>query len=425
MFPYNFKKHQNHVYDKQKIKLLKTSAIYGANASGKSNFIKAMDFFKSAILGEESVFIYLNNHKFKLNPKKLNEDIQFEIELFLNNKFYYYELSLNNEGISKEALYYRLSQMAKDRMIFKRFTKNGKHKLILGNNALKTKSQRERDLITKTYAESILDNNLTFLRAFYHKGSKDIDAVMRWFAKSLLVENRQNSLFSFILAFVFNDKFKNLVNKIIKQIDAGIDSIDYETYHFDEFFGRNYRERTRILYELKNKRDVFIDIDTIASMRKGKPYVYKIFTFHKDQNDKKIKFEFSEESDGTLRFISLLPMISDLKNNEMTFFIDEIGRSLHPTLLKEIIKFVLELPTKGQFIFTTHESHILDLKLFRQDEIWFVEKNIQGSSNMYSLAEFKPRADKDIRRGYLEGLYGAIPFLTGFEHTELFHDENK
>ncbi len=426
MFPYSrYQKHKDHVYDKKKIKLLKSSAIYGANASGKSNFVKAITYLQAAVLGNEDAFVDVDIFKFKLSDNTKKENIRFEIEVFLNYKFYYYGLELDEEGISSEFLYTRISETAKDRLIFERKTKNNKHKIILGDKILKQKTRQQKDLIVKTYQENILTNNLAFLRAFYKKGVKEINILFEWFAKSLIIENETNSALSFIKGFVFNQEFRNFVNQIIKKIDAGIFSMDYERYPFDEYFGRDFRKQKRVLFDLRNKRDVFIEFDTIASMREGEPYVYKIYTLHKDENGNEIKFSLLEESDGTKRFISLLPTLGDMLKNEVTFFIDEIGRSLHPALLKATIRFLLdkETKTKGQLIFTTHESHLLDLNIFRQDEIWFVEKSASGMSKMYSLAEYKPRADKDIRRGYLDGIYGAIPFLTGFEHSDFFSDE--
>ncbi|NOX45474.1 MAG: AAA family ATPase, partial [Chlorobi bacterium] len=96
------------------------------------------------------------------------------------------------------------------------------------------------------------------------------------------------------------------------------------------------------------------------------------------------------------------------------YLIDEIDRSMHPILTKGILDYFLNqlIFSKGQLIVTTHESNLLDLEMFRKDEIWFVEKNQFGSSSFYSLLEFKPRADKDIKKGYLNGRFGAIPFLS-------------
>lgn len=106
-----------------------------------------------------------------------------------------------------------------------------------------------------------------------------------------------------------------------------------------------------------------------------------------------------------------------LLSNSKKMGIDEIDQSLHPVLLYSLVSKIMDdETTKGQFIFTTHEANLLDLKIFRQDEIWFAEKDKKTSANqLYSLSEFKPRNDLDIRKGYLNGRFGAIPFLAHLE----------
>ena len=148
--------------------------------------------------------------------------------------------------------------------------------------------------------------------------------------------------------------------------------------------------------------------------KKGLVEAFKLVTIHKNKKGENIEFEMIEESDGTRRLIDFIPMLVDLTKNDSVYLIDEIDRSMHPILTKGIMEFFLNInkETKGQLIVTTHESNLLNLDLFRNDEIWFVEKNEHGASHFYSLLEFKPRNDKDIKKGYLNGRFGAIPFLT-------------
>jgi AAA15 family ATPase/GTPase len=106
----------------------------------------------------------------------------------------------------------------------------------------------------------------------------------------------------------------------------------------------------------------------------------------------------------------LIPALHKILREPSTIVIDEIEQSIHVCLLKELVtKIMADTDTKGQLIFTTHESALLDLDLLRQDEIWFAEKDKSGATRLYSLSEFKPRYDKDIRKGYLQGRFGAVP----------------
>ena len=135
-----------------------------------------------------------------------------------------------------------------------------------------------------------------------------------------------------------------------------------------------------------------------------------------------VEFNLAEQSDGSKRILDLIPIINWLVAEDITIFIDEIDRSLHPKMAIEFIKFVMFQKTKGQLIFTTHESHLLDLEIFRQDEIWFTEKNKEGSTKMYPLSDFKPRYDLDIQKGYFAGRFGAIPFLGNLNELMPLHE---
>jgi uncharacterized protein len=124
-------------------------------------------------------------------------------------------------------------------------------------------------------------------------------------------------------------------------------------------------------------------------------------------------FEINWESQGTQRLLDLIPMLFLMKNSSSTIIVDELARSLHPELSYGLVRSILDnkLNFKSQLIFTSHEDYLLDFELLRRDEVWFVDKNSNGESSIYSLEEFKPRYDKDIRKGYLTGRFGAIPVL--------------
>ena len=147
----------------------------------------------------------------------------------------------------------------------------------------------------------------------------------------------------------------------------------------------------------------------------GEYVIKKPVTYHQNAMRKNISFEIVEESDGTRRLLDIIPAI-DVYLKGATVIIDEVNESLHPSLLKTIMaKIMSSSPADGgQFIVTTHESNLLDYDLFRQDEIWFVEKN-NGSTEIYPLTDFKPRTDLQLEKGYLMGRFGAIPFLANLK----------
>lgn len=144
----------------------------------------------------------------------------------------------------------------------------------------------------------------------------------------------------------------------------------------------------------------------------GITVIYKQNAIHRTENNDEIPFEMSEESDGSIRLLDFISMLIDLRLNESVYLVDEIDRSMHPMLSKKLLEYYfkhLSNERDTQLIFSTHESNLLDLDLIRADEVWFVEKGHEGASHLTSLAEYKPR--EDIRKGYLQGRYGAIPFF--------------
>jgi uncharacterized protein len=162
------------------------------------------------------------------------------------------------------------------------------------------------------------------------------------------------------------------------------------------------------------------DSSELLVERKGANRFFRITiqSMHTQDQGREVSLELKDESDGTRRLLDLIPALHYLRSNSAIYFIDEIDRSLHPILVLRFLDFFLR-SCKGahrQIIVTTHESNLLDLDLFRRDEIWFAEKDLSAETHLYSLSEFKVRKDLEIRKHYLQGRFGAIPFLGNLEH---------
>ena len=159
-------------------------------------------------------------------------------------------------------------------------------------------------------------------------------------------------------------------------------------------------------------KDADSDHPAVALKEGEKIVVKRLIAVHEDHAGQVFSFEIKEESDGTQRVLDFAPALFDVIYEAKTLIIDEINQSIHPYLLKELVaKFVNDANTKGQLIFTTHESNLLDQEIFRQDEVWFAEKKPSGETAFYPLSDYDIRYDLDIRKGYLNGRFGAIPFL--------------
>jgi AAA15 family ATPase/GTPase len=161
------------------------------------------------------------------------------------------------------------------------------------------------------------------------------------------------------------------------------------------------------------------DVTELLVERKGENRVYRIAiqAAHEHEPGKVVRLELAEESDGTRRLLNLIPALRAPRATSAVYFIDEIDRSLHPILVKEFLEFFLKSTDGGprQIIVTTHESNLLDQELLRRDEIWFAEKDQTAATRLYSLLDFKVRNDLEIRKHYLQGRFGAVPFLGNLE----------
>ena len=209
-----------------------------------------------------------------------------------------------------------------------------------------------------------------------------------------------------------------------------MDAVDVESIPFTTFFGIDDEDKRKEFEEnLKGKRNLihfFKNDKEYIARRVGKEFIVnKIKTFNTDKSGDPVEFEPEEQSDGTRRMLDLIPAIQMLSNTASVFFIDEMDRSLHPSMTKELLRYFMSNASKGQLVFTTHESNLLDLEIFRQDEIWLSEKDKSGSTQMYPLSDFKPRYDLDIRKGYLAGRFGAIPFLGNLKDLNWQHAEKQ
>jgi AAA15 family ATPase/GTPase len=206
-------------------------------------------------------------------------------------------------------------------------------------------------------------------------------------------------------------------------LSTGIEEILIEKLDYDEFIGkddikadiadntflRKLKENPASMLVVRNaktKEDVSLvyENDNII--------VKRLVTHHTGILGEKTAFNIYEESDGTKRLIDFIPAFQGIIHEKKVFIIDEIEHSLHPILIKELLKkLALDEHIKGQLIFSTHESNLLDNSILRPDEIWFAQKDISGASKFYSLSDFKMHNTLSIENGYLNGRFGGIPFL--------------
>lgn len=417
MFPGDYRRHEHHIYHTEQVDLLKSAAIYGANGAGKSNLVKALSFLHELVItGKMDYQGYLY---FKLDKQYAEQPTNMEIEFRYNKKYYAYGISILKDKILEEWLYELDIKKEKESLLFERKLNNNKPDIKTHPALLKTEKDKYR---LEIYTHEILQEDTPFIYLVHDKeGFEKIFDAYKWFENCLLLIYPEIKYKDFLHKIALDVKFRDFVNKIMAETGTGVAEIDVNLEVYDIFFDES-RERTKqdILARLEaGESSVLVKYDdynaekhVVVSFNKNQELiVHQIILKHKNDKITDVSFGMEEESDGTQRLLEFLPAWDMLYNNEVVFIIDEIDRSLHPALLKKLVEQFLKAKTKGQLVFTTHESNLLDMNLFRQDEIWFTEKDNSGSTKIYPLSDFKPRYDLDIRKGYLNGRFGAIPFL--------------
>ncbi len=435
LLPSKVKRLSHHKYNKSGIEVLKLSALYGANGSGKSNLIRSISLLKMMIV-RGVIPNSLTSQKFKLSESSQTEPIELAIEFFANNAIYYYSIAIN-DGIIIDEYFSSNDDKQEDEMIFHRKYENGKTSISF----FKEFDEIKENLTLKKIIETdlIKPNQPLFslLNSISNDAFIDIKVAYNWFEHGLTIIYPETKATGLVLEIESKKGFKEFANELMCSFNTGITNLKVDVTRVEEFFGKdNQKEVDEIKAELKNNPDKKIGLVTNAATSEevvvvndsGKILAKRLLFEHKGDKSQNVEFRFDEESDGTRRLLEYLPAINSVIQDSPTFIIDEIERSIHPLIIKEIIsKFSKDKSTKGQLIFSTHESNLLDQEIFRTDEIWFTEKSILGSTKLYSLSDFKEHNTIDIRKGYLNGRYGAIPFLGNLQdlNWHKFQDEKE
>ncbi len=381
----SLKEHEYNIAKIDNAEYLKVSAIYGANASGKTNVLQAFDYMKKRILinddskknspiDEENVYSFMIN----------NEPIALEVEILAkNNKIYKYGFEVIKNKIISEWLYEK--RINKFYTIFER-----------ENDTITMKLNKMSDLIN-------MDDSTLFLNIYskIDKNNEDFSNVYNWFVNSMYLDLGNPDFERFInnrvsLKILSDENYKKELLKFIKTFDSGIEGI----------------ETTPDSIEAVKNNNGTIDLKVI----------------HKGENGKLKALPFYLESNGTRKMFHLFDFFMDALKNGMVLFVDELDAKLHPLLTRYIINLFHNSQTNvgnGQLIYSTHDTVNLNKETFRRDEIWFAEKDKDGVSEIYALSDYileddknagkKVRNDATYNKDYLTGRYGAIPVLEKFE----------
>ncbi len=380
----SLKEHEYNIAKTENIDLLKVAAIYGANASGKTNVLQAFDYMKTRILvSNDAIKPYLatdneNCYSFMINE----EPIALEVEIFAkNNKIYKYGFEILKDKIISEWLYIKKKNTYS--VIFER--------------------QNKEINMPKNKEKFNVDESTLFLNLYskLHSSDEDFASVYLWFMNTNYLDLGDSEFETFIndrvSGSILNDKnYKNELLKFIKAFDSGIEGIKTTP-------------------------------ESIEQVKNGDGEI-KVELIHRGEDNKLRALPFELESNGTIKMFHLFDFFMDALKYGTVLFVDELDAKLHPLLTRYIINLFHNSETNignGQLIYSTHDTVNLNKDTFRRDEIWFAEKNRDGISEIYALSDYileddkssgkKVRNDATYNKDYLTGRYGAIPVLEEFE----------
>jgi len=370
----------DNIFKYDDIDVLKTAAIYGANASGKSNIIKTIRFCSAMVYeshkhNENSIF---NFQKFKFSDS--NKPSTYFIRFVIDDIEYKYSFSLNQTEILSESLYYYPN--GRKAKVFERDEKAGKtkkEKYSFGSSVIK----RPLDV-----AESTSNKTLFISRA--SQMDRDIPKLIFNFFHGTFILHHSNYGISNIEPLISAHKEQLL--KALQLADSDI--VDFK-YNLKKEKGKKIRANL-------DTEEVFFEDDILESL--------EIKTYHK--YSPKIPFDFlTEESGGTKKLFFMMLTILDVVRGDKVLIIDEIEDSLHSKIVEYIIE-IFNVSKKAQLIFSTHNTNLLDLNKFRKDQIWFVNKQENGASDLYSLYDYSDfRETMNLEKAYLQGRFDSIPIV--------------
>ena len=367
----------NTILVNERWKLLTSAAVYGANASGKSNFIKAMSFMKNFVLFSTSQIFSaegINTAPFLLNTSTESQPSLFQVIFLIEGVTYRYGFEVNKHRVEAEWLFAALSQ--KESRLFVR----------TGDDIQISRSFKEgRDLQTRTRPASL------FLSVVEQWNGEIAHKIITWFRSVEIISGLNDREYQEFTLRKFSDEAsRKTIIDFVTKLDLGIEDMKSQVPSapgLEEAAGDEFSIQTAHLKFNDLRQLVATEMFTLAS----------------------------QESLGTQKIFFLAGPILDVLAKGSILLIDEMEARLHPIITRSLIGLFNSKetnPQNAQLVFTTHDTNLLSNRIFRRDQVWFVEKDTFGASHLYSLVEIKVRNDASFEKDYFEGRYGAIPYVS-------------
>ena len=401
MLASNDKTHKdNNTFPVNNRRILKSAAVYGANGSGKTNFVRAIGFMRDIVLGESPI----RNCAYKLDRTMKDEPSFFEIIFIKDNIRYRYGFEIDRKSVLSEWLFY--VPTTREASLFTREKQN----ITIG------RSFREG----RRLSDSIKKDKLFLSLVVELNGESMAQSIIDWFkgmsVMSGLDSDLRNTTKMLSEEGERGEKRKKQILDILHRFDIQIEDIAIKEREFVPIV-------IPANLEISDRDRAVIDsLNTFFEKGSGEELPPRVIIYRKTyENGKESSIEEfdlrRQESDGTKKLFALAGSLARSLETGKTIVVDELESKLHPLVTKEIVKlFNSKISNKknAQLIFTTHDTNLLQGNHFRRDQIWFTEKDKYGSSHLYSLLEYKPRKDASFQKDYINGRYGAIPYIGDF-----------
>jgi AAA15 family ATPase/GTPase len=397
------------------MKLLPIAAIYGGNASGKTNLFMAIKFARQLIITGTQPEALIPVEHFRLDPACSTRPTRFKFELLVGDKCYEFSFAVIRKRVVEEKLVEILK--TKEKMLYDRkedkiaFAKQLKDEAFL---KFAFKGTRENQL----FLTNAVNQKVDTFRPIYD-----------WFKNQLELISPDTRFAPFEQFIQEDHPLYGTMNTMLSLLDTGIAHLGGEEMPFDNIPIPDAL-KSKVQAELPEGKTVRLltapfNERYLVTRQGGDFKAHKLVCFHRDVNGQEIKFDMQLESDGTQRSIDLLPAFLDMTRFDATkvYVIDELDRSLHGLLTRRLLEFFLSACNKNsrtQLLFTTHDLLLMDQKLLRREEMWVTERAQDGNSTFFSFSDYKDvRYDKDVRKSYLQGRLGGIPniLMSSFSHT--------
>jgi len=396
--------------------LLRLGAIYGSNASGKTNLIEAINFAKELIVDGTQSGERIRVKPFKLSSEYESAPTTIEFIIYLDDQLYTYGFSVTNKEVVEEWLFAQRPG-AKERRLFERVSENDQA-VVKSGKSLEAEDYSKK--VLEMVARSTRVNQL-YLHELVEKNHPGIRSLISWFKQTLTVIPAVSQYRQLTLRAVKDIDFTEFVSRVLKRVGTGIERVESRERVVDierdlTMYPEALRDQLAAqLNEMDENQGIFISselMQRVYEKKDGDIIEYRLETIHIDKEGKEVAFDMEDESDGTLRLLHLIPLLADIKKDAKVVFIDELDRRMHPKLSQTLVKFFDELNTENnnsQLIFTTHDTNLFNQEFLRRDELWIMNKNKYGASSLVSVQEFNIRNDKKLDKDYLLGRFGGIP----------------